>query len=134
MFNTVIAKSILLMSALFLSGCMSRDTLESQASNDGDKDMHVIEVLYFDGCPNTPPVIEEAEAVAIDLGDDWRVERVDLESLPANDTRRGYGSPTVLYAGKDLFGLPASSSSALSCRHYPGGNPTRESIRSALGR
>ena len=31
---------------------------------------------------------------------------VDLVSLPETDARRGYGTPTVLYRGRDIFGLP----------------------------
>ena len=31
---------------------------------------------------------------------------VDLDSLPPSDIRRGYPTPTVLYRGADLFGLP----------------------------
>ncbi len=112
-------------------GCASSPT-RTDVTN-GDHAMHTIQVLYFDGCPNTPPVIESAKAAAHDLGDDWQVEMIDLESLPEDDTRRGYGSPTILFGGKDLFGLPTPSSSTLSCRHYPDGNPTRASIREALG-
>ena len=31
---------------------------------------------------------------------------VDLASFPANDPRRGYPTPTILYEGRDLFGMP----------------------------
>ncbi len=31
---------------------------------------------------------------------------LDLDSLPADDARRGYPTPTLLVAGRDLFGLP----------------------------
>ncbi len=31
---------------------------------------------------------------------------IDLDGLPPSDPRRGYGSPTILHGGKDLFGLP----------------------------
>lgn len=118
--------------ASLIGGCASSQT-RTDARN-GDHAMHTIQVLYFDGCPNTPPVIESAKAVAHELGDNWRVEMINLESLPEDDTRRGYGSPTILFKGKDLSGLPTPTSSALSCRHYPDGNPTGASIRSALGR
>lgn len=32
---------------------------------------------------------------------------VDLDTLPASDSRRGYPTPTLLYKGVDLFGMPA---------------------------
>jgi len=118
--------------SLFFVGCDSSQNRDDATS--GDHAVHTIQVLYFDGCPNTPPVIQSAKAAARDLGDDWRVEAIDLESLSEDDTRRGYGSPTVLYQDRDLFGLPTPTSNALSCRHYPGGNPTSASIRSALER
>lgn len=31
---------------------------------------------------------------------------VDLDTLPESDVRRGYPTPTLLYKGHDLFGLP----------------------------
>ena len=39
------------------------------------------------------------------LAADYRV--VALESLSATDHRRGYPTPTLLYGGHDLFGMPA---------------------------
>lgn len=88
-------------------------------------------VLYFDGCPNTPGFVEATEQAAARLGAGWRVELVDLQSLPEDDLRRGYGSPTVLLDGRDLFGAPDPTSASLNCRHYPRGNPTADSIARA---
>jgi len=34
---------------------------------------------------------------------------VDLDTLPAEDLRRGYPTPTLLYANRDVFGLPQPS-------------------------
>jgi hypothetical protein len=31
---------------------------------------------------------------------------IDQDSLPVDDGRIGYATPTVLYRGRDLFGLP----------------------------
>ena len=132
--NHRLSLSGVLLWVVLVSGCVSGTMRDDQHTLNGARVMHTIQVLYFDGCPNTPPVIEAARAVAEDLGEDWEVEMIDLESLPQRDTRRGYGSPTILFEDRDLFGLPEPTSGALSCRHYPGGNPTRASIRSALGR
>jgi hypothetical protein len=32
---------------------------------------------------------------------------IDLDTLPADDLRRGYPTPTILIGGADLFGMPA---------------------------
>jgi hypothetical protein len=32
---------------------------------------------------------------------------IDADTLPESDPRGGYGTPTVLVAGVDLFGMPA---------------------------
>ena len=32
---------------------------------------------------------------------------IDVDALPGTDARRGYPSPTVLWKGKDIFGVPA---------------------------
>lgn len=93
---------------------------------------HELTVLYFDGCPNTPPVIEAAEQAAALLGSDWSVSTIDLEALPDDDLRRGYGSPTVLVSGRDLFGAPAPTSATLSCRHYAAGVPDAHAIVAAV--
>jgi hypothetical protein len=31
---------------------------------------------------------------------------IDADTLADNDVRRGYGTPTVLYDHRDLFGMP----------------------------
>jgi len=129
---------LLMTSLLFgLAGCSYDQASPANASfshNARARTMHTIELLYFDGCPNTPPVIKATEAAVRSLGDDWALVRVDLKSLPEDDLRRGYGSPTILYQGRDLFGEPAPVSPALNCRHYAGGPPDRDRIFAALGR
>ncbi len=95
--------------------------------------MH-IEILGFDGCPNTPKfrerVTEAAQAFAPIRS--IMVEYVDQEALPEDDVRRGYPTPTALVEGQDLFGLPAPTSPAMGCRIYPGGLPTAEQITAKL--
>jgi hypothetical protein len=48
---------------------------------------------------------------------------VDLEQLPSTDMRRGFGSPTILFNGRDLFGT-GSPGPTMSCRLYKEGTPT----------
>ena len=58
------------------------------------------------GCETTPVLRQNLDAAlkALNLPLDYRV--VDFAALPATDARRGYPTPTVLYANRDLFGFP----------------------------
>lgn len=85
-------------------------------------------LLYFDGCPHEAGVFRAATEAARRLGEGWSIIRIDLASLPTDDPRRGYGSPTILLNGSDLGGLPEPGSSSLGCRYYPDGPPTVEMI------
>jgi hypothetical protein len=38
------------------------------------------------------------------LAPDYRV--IGVASLPGTDSRRGYPTPTLLYANRDVFGMP----------------------------
>jgi hypothetical protein len=31
---------------------------------------------------------------------------IDVDKLEPSDARRGYGTPTILYKNRDLFGIP----------------------------
>lgn len=91
-----------------------------------------IEVLGFDGCPNTRTTRAHVAEALKALGISAQVHYVDQEALPSSDRRRGWPAPTILVEGRDLFGLPAPSDSTLSCRMYPGGAPSVEEIAAAL--
>lgn len=91
-----------------------------------------IEVLGFEGCPNTPVFIERTRAAATNCGLDATVVYVDQEALAEADIRRGYPTPTALANGSDLFGMPVPTSTAMSCRSYPGGVPTVDEIVARL--
>jgi hypothetical protein len=66
------------------------------------------------------------------LGDSWRFSIVDQEMLPPGDLRRGYGSPSVLVDGREIFGERSTGGEALSCRIYPDGIPDAEAVYRAL--
>lgn len=57
-------------------------------------------------CVNTADVATRLQTALTSLGlpNDYQV--VDLASLPTTDPRTGYPTPTLLYRGKDLFGMP----------------------------
>ena len=91
-----------------------------------------VELLYFDGCPLSPQMRENLRQAIVLLGVEITVRETDLEDLGQGDPLLRYAAPTVLVDGRDLMGLPPRSSTALSCRLYPGGLPDAETLASQL--
>lgn len=58
------------------------------------------------GCRNTAILRGRLDEALRHLGRPTTYEVVDVEAVPATDVRAGYGTPTVLLAGRDLFGMP----------------------------
>jgi hypothetical protein len=88
-----------------------------------------LELLGFDGCPNTGELRSRlVEAV----GDSQEVVYVDLTTLPPGDRRLRWGAPTILMGGNDLFEKNPGPTAALSCRMWPEGLPSVEELRHAL--
>ncbi len=87
-----------------------------------------IEFLGFDGCPNTPALRERLAEANPTLS----IVDIDLMSLNTGDSRLGWGAPTILVDGEDLFGLAPSSDRAVSCRNWSNGLPEVAVIRKAL--
>lgn len=63
-------------------------------------------LLTRDGCANTAVMLPRVEAVLQAMNPPPELRLVNLDSLPENDVRRGYPTPTLLYADTDVFGLP----------------------------
>jgi hypothetical protein len=80
-----------------------------------------VELLAFPGCPHADVLRKNVVAALAELGIKTVVTETNLESLPREDPRRGFGSPTVLVNGQDLFDAKPESSGHLRCRLYPGG-------------
>jgi hypothetical protein len=91
-----------------------------------------IELLGFSGCPNTPIMRENLRAALSSMGLPLKIAEIDQEALLASDVRRGYLAPTVLVNGRDLFGMPKSSSRSIGCRIYRGGIPDAKQIATRL--
>ncbi len=66
-------------------------------------------ILTRDGCPNTGIMRERLVAALHSLGRATTFRVIDIGALPESDVRGGYGTPTILYDGEDLFGLPQPS-------------------------
>lgn len=102
----------------------------------------VIELVYFDGCPNVDRARANLASVlerpgsrrpAGDRSGAWR--EWDLSRGETPDRYRRFGSPTVLVDGRDVTGgsdREEDGSRALACR--ADGAPSVEVIRDALMR
>ena len=91
-----------------------------------------VQLLYFDGCPNTPAMRESLREAVQSIDDQIEIEEIDFAQLPATDRRRGYGSPTVLLNGADLMGSVPGQGDELSYRLYVWGVPSSTQIASLL--
>jgi len=63
--------------------------------------------LTRDGCVNTPDMVNNLDdaLAALKLTIDYQF--VNIGKLPKDDPRTGYPTPTLLWKGKDIFGLSA---------------------------
>jgi hypothetical protein len=62
--------------------------------------------LTRDGCANTATMRTRLDAALDRLGVPTDYAVIDVDTLADRDARRGYGTPTVLYKNRDLFGMP----------------------------
>ena len=64
-----------------------------------------IELIYFEGCPNTDPARANLRQAVSELGRiaDWQEWEQSDPQVP--DYVRQYGSPTVLVDGRDVTGV-----------------------------
>lgn len=62
--------------------------------------------LTRDGCVNTPDMVNNLDDALKTLGWPNDYQYIDIGKLPKTDARTGYPTPTVLWKGKDIFGMP----------------------------
>ncbi len=89
-----------------------------------------VEFLAFKGCPHAPVMRQRLEEALRVLGKTVTPIEVDLELLSqAGDPRSGFGSPTILVDGRDLFGMESPTvPSKPSCRYYRPALPSTADI------
>jgi hypothetical protein len=63
--------------------------------------------LTRQGCSNSGTMRRHVDDALERLGLGHDYKTVDIGALPSADPRTGYPTPTLLYKGKDLFGLPS---------------------------
>ncbi len=96
--------------------------------------LRVIEVLYFEGCPNLGPTIALARDVAAELGIAAEIREVEIRDGADAKRLRFLGSPTVRVNGVDIDPEAVNRTDyAFGCRLWgETGVPERELMRSAL--
>lgn len=83
--------------------------------------MHIVQLIYDRTCPNVSRAREVLRQAYSRLSLDGSWEELDRESPSTPEHLRRYGSPTILVAGRDIAGAPATSDGT-SCRLYDDGN------------
>ena len=93
-----------------------------------------IQVLYFEGCPNSEPTIELVRRVAVTHGVTSPIETVEVRSAADAVRLRFLGSPTVRVNGVDVDpNARERTDFTIACRLYgTSGVPPAETIAAAL--
>ena len=100
----------------------------------------LVEILYFDGCPNHHPAIALVERLSRELGIAPDLRLVNVRDRPAAQRLRFLGSPTIRVGGVDVDPWTAERDDyGLSCRIFQteagvSGQPDERWVRDALVR
>ena len=62
--------------------------------------------LTREGCAATQAMLANVRQALGAMPDAPQLQVVDLDTLPREDIRRGYSTPTLLVNNEDAFGLP----------------------------
>jgi hypothetical protein len=94
----------------------------------------MIEILYFEGCPNHKPTVDLVREVVEEMGHSAEIREVSVETAEEADHKRFLGSPSVRVNGRDIE--PEARDRAdytLGCRIYSGGGvPSKQLLVDAL--
>jgi hypothetical protein len=111
----------------FIRGKFENDSSAFRLSN------MKIEFLFMQDCPNISSMWESLQAAMKELQYNQPIEKLDLNALSEKqDKRAGFGSPTILVNGKDLYDSPFPETFNPSCRYYPNGLSNANEIVSKL--
>ena len=105
-----------------------------------DHERPLVEILYFDGCPNHEAAQELVERISSELGLEPELRLVNVPDEEAARRLRFLGSPTVRVGGRDVDPhADERDDYVLSCRVYRtesgfAGQPDERWIRAALER
>jgi hypothetical protein len=102
--------------------------------------MMLVEVLYFDGCPNHEALLPQLRDLVASVDADIVVQQVRVENADAAERERFLGSPTVRVDGDDVEpGADQRTDFGLKCRLFATpdglrGIPADEWVLAALRR
>ena len=99
----------------------------------------MIEILYFDGCPNHEPAERAVRDVLKELNVDAEITHIDVPDAATATRVRFPGSPTIRIDDKDVAPEETNGSYSLRCRVYQtnsgmAGVPDKDAIRTAIRR
>lgn len=100
----------------------------------------LVEILYFDGCPNHHPAIALVERISRELGIEPNLRLVNVPDQQTAQRLRFLGSPTIRVGGVDVEPRTGERDDyALSCRIFRSGadvsgQPDVRWVRDALVR
>ncbi|TMC47697.1 MAG: DUF2703 domain-containing protein [Chloroflexi bacterium] len=98
----------------------------------------LVEILYFDGCPNHKPALDLVDRVGRELGIEPQIRLVNVPDQGAAQRLRFLGSPTIRVGGRDVDPYTEERDDyALSCRVFRTvagivGQPDERWVRQAL--
>ncbi|HET8893587.1 MAG TPA: hypothetical protein VFM96_05780 [Gaiellaceae bacterium] len=109
-----------------------------QAAAVAAADGPLVEIFYFNGCPNHHPAVALVERVSRELGIEPNVQLVNVLDQEAAQRLRFLGSPTIRVGGVDVDPQTEERDDyALSCRIFRtefgySGQPDEAWVRDAL--
>ncbi len=77
-----------------------------------------VDILFWEGCPSYPKAIDRVKKVLEDLGLDYEIEVIKVESEEDAERLKFPGSPTIRINGEDIQKETANPPYSLSCRLY----------------
>jgi len=100
----------------------------------------IVDLLYFQGCPNHEPARILVQSVLAENGIEADIREIEITNVMDAQAQRFLGSPTVRVDGVDVdSSARARTQFGLMCRVYREGHratsvPTRDMIMHALRR
>ena len=81
----------------------------TMTAHGADKPTTLKELTFLtrDDCANTPDMMFNVDDALKALGWPTDYQMLNIGKLKPSDVRTGYPTPTLLWKGKDVFGMPA---------------------------